>query len=104
MDFIKTNPYSLLVLPLCWGIYEIRRLRYQLLDMLTLGREYQSIAKNLNQKIDDVSSNKLDTFPVVKDIQILTKKINKIFNIPDEINEINKNNEINEINEINKNK
>ena len=80
MDCFKNNPYSILVVPLVWGVYEIRKFRFQLLDILTLAKEYKEIANNLNQKIEDLSSDKTDTFPVLRDIQCLTQKINRVFN------------------------
>lgn len=84
MDYLKNNPYSILVIPLVWGVYEVRKLRYQLFEILTLAKEYQIIAVNLNKKINDLASNKTDTIPVLNDIQMLTKKINRIFNVPEE--------------------
>lgn len=84
MDYIKNNPYSILVIPLVWGVYEVRKLRHQLFDIHTLAKEYQIIAYNLNKKIEELAPNKT----IFKDIQMLTKKINRILNItevPDKI-------------------
>lgn len=80
MEYLKNNPYSIFIIPLFWGIYEFRKLRYQLLDILKIAEEYKPIANDLNQKIDELSSNKT----VLQDIHLLTNKINKVFYVPKE--------------------
>jgi len=80
MDYIKNNPYSILVIPMLWGVYEFRKLRFQLFDILKIAKEYKPVFNDLNQKINELSSNKT----VLQDIQLLTKKINRFFNVPKE--------------------
>ena len=80
MDYLKNNPYSIFVIPLIWGIYEFRKLRYQLFDILKIANEYKPLVHDLKEKIDELSSNKT----VIQDIHLLTKKINRIFNVPEE--------------------
>lgn len=84
MECLKHNPYSIFVVPLVWGIYEIRKFRLQLFDILLLAKEYKTIAANLNQKIDDLSSDRSDAFPVIREIQLLTRKINRVFNLSED--------------------
>lgn len=80
MEYFKNNPYSIFIIPLFWGIYEFRKLRYQLLDILKIAEEYKPIVSDLNQKIEELSSNKT----VFQNIHLLTNKINRVFNVPKE--------------------
>ncbi len=77
MEYLKNNPYSIFIIPLFWGIYEFRKLRFQLLDIFKIAEEYKPIVNELNQKIDELSSNKT----ALKNIYLLTNKINRVFNI-----------------------
>tara|TARA_A100001015_G_C14489976_1_gene518835 strand:+ start:154 stop:438 length:285 start_codon:yes stop_codon:yes gene_type:complete len=84
MDHLKNNSNLIFIFPLLWGVYEIRKLRHQLLDIRTLSEQYGKIAANLNQKINVLYSDEDVCFPVIRDLQKVTQKINKIFSISSE--------------------
>jgi hypothetical protein len=60
----------IVTVPIIWGIYEFRQFRYQLSDIL---RKFDEI----NKKLDDISKNKLENYPLLKDLKLLIDKINK---------------------------
>ena len=60
----------IVTVPIIWGIYEFRQFRYQLSDIL---KKFDEI----NKKLDDISKNKLENYPLLKDLKILIDKINK---------------------------
>ena len=60
----------IVTVPVIWGIYEFRKFRYQLSDILEKFDE-------INKKLDDISKNKLENYPLLKDLKLLIDKINK---------------------------
>ncbi len=60
----------IVTIPIIVGIYEFRQFRYQLSDIL---RKFDEI----NKKLDDISKNKLENYPLLKDLKLLIDKINK---------------------------
>jgi hypothetical protein len=66
----------LVTIPVFWGVYEFRQFRSQLMDI------YKK-ADEINDKLDDIGNNKLDKYPLLKDVKTLLDKINKVFNIQD---------------------
>ncbi len=60
----------IVTVPIIWGIYEFRQFRYQLSDIL---KKFDEI----NKKLDDISKNKLENYPLLKDLKLLIDKINK---------------------------
>ena len=64
----------LVTIPVFWGVYEFRQFRNQLMDI------YKK-ADEINVKLDDIGKNKLDKYPLLKDIKTLLDKINKVFNV-----------------------
>ena len=40
-------------------------------------------ADEINDKLDDIGKNKLEKYPLLKDIKTLLDKINKVFNVQD---------------------
>ena len=60
------------VTPLIWGIYEFRKFRQQIEDI-------KNKADEINRKIDDISSNNLESYPFFKDLKDLVDKINVVF-------------------------
>jgi len=66
----------LVTIPVFWGVYEFRQFRSQLMDI------YKK-ADEINVKLDDIGKNKLEKYPLLKDVKILLDKINKIFNVND---------------------
>ena len=66
----------LVTIPVFWGVYEFRQFRSQLMDI------YKK-ADEINDKLDDIGNNKLDKYPLLKDVKTLLDKINKVFNVQD---------------------
>ena len=66
----------LVTIPVFWGVYEFIQFRSQLMDI------YKK-ADEINVKLDDIGKNKLDKYPLLKDIKTLLDKINKVFNVQD---------------------
>ena len=64
----------LVTIPVFWGVYEFRQFRSQLMDI------YKK-ADEINDKLDDIGKNKLEKYPLLKDIKTLLDKINKVFNV-----------------------
>ena len=60
----------IVTVPIIWGIYEFRQFRCQLSDIL---KKFDEI----NKKLDDISKNKLENYPLLKDLKLLIDKINK---------------------------
>ena len=66
----------LITIPVFWGVYEFRQFRNQLNDIYKTANE-------INHKIDDIGNNKLEKYPLLKDVKTLLDKINKVFNVKD---------------------
>ena len=64
-DISVTN--LIYVIPFLWGVWEIR--------------QFKNIFIELNQKLDDITKNKLDNYPLIKDTKEFMDNLNKIFNI-----------------------
>tara|TARA_Y200000002_G_scaffold362957_1_gene350600 strand:+ start:220 stop:441 length:222 start_codon:yes stop_codon:yes gene_type:complete len=60
----------IVTIPIIVGIYEFRQFRCQLSDIL---KKFDEI----NKKLDDISKNKLENYPLLKDLKLLIDKINK---------------------------
>ncbi len=80
MDFLSLTEIQPLLqtiimsIPVFWGVYEFRQFRSQLNDIYIKANE-------INDKIDEIGCNKLDKYPLFKDVKILLDKINKVFNL-----------------------
>ena len=77
MEIFSNNTISflssiLLTVPLMWGVYEFRKFRFQLDDI-------KKKANEINKKIDDITKNKLENYPLILDIKEMIDKINKVF-------------------------
>ncbi len=55
------------LLPICWGIYEFRKFRYEI--------------NGIHKKIDDISNNHLEEYPFFDNLKTLVDKVNKIVNL-----------------------
>ena len=66
----------LVTIPVFCGVYEFRQFRSQLMDI------YKK-ADEINDKLDDIGNNKLEKYPLLKDVKTLLDKINKVFNVQD---------------------
>lgn len=55
------------IIPLVWGIWEFRQFRKELSE--------------INSKLDDISKNKLESYPFLKDTKDLLDNLNQIFYI-----------------------
>ena len=62
----------ILTVPLLWGVYEFREFRFQLNDI-------KKKAYEIDQKINDITKNKLENYPLILDIKEMIDKINKVF-------------------------
>ena len=77
MEIFSNNSTSflstiLLTFPLMWGVYEFRKFRFQLEDI-------KKKANEISKKIDDITKNKLENYPLIFDIKEMIDKINKVF-------------------------
>lgn len=71
-DIIYLLSSIVLSVPLIWGVYEFRKFRYQLEDI-------KDTAKIIDKKIDDITSNNLDKYPLLLDFKEVVDKVNKVF-------------------------
>ena len=72
-DDIKSLLHTIIVVsPFLWGVWEFRKFREQLNDIYITTLE-------LNSKLDQISKNKLDNYPLLKDVKKLLDNINKVF-------------------------
>ena len=77
MNFIDNNTSSImstiiLSVPLLWGVYEFRKFRFQLENI-------KDKANNIDNKINDITQNRLDNYPFLQDIKEMIDKLNKVF-------------------------
>ena len=68
-SIISTIIFSI---PLLWGVYEFREFRFQIEDI-------KKKAENIEKKMDDISQNKLDEYPLLHDVKEVVDKVNKVF-------------------------
>ena len=71
-DIIYLLPSIVLSVPLIWGVYEFRKFLSQLEDI-------KDTAKKIDKKIDDITSNNLDNYPLLLDFKEVVDKVNKVF-------------------------
>ena len=71
-DTIYLISTLVLSIPLIWGVYEFRKFRFQLDDI-------KDKANNIDKKIEDITSNKLDNYPLLLDFKVVVDKVNKVF-------------------------
>ena len=71
-DTIYLISTLVLSIPLIWGVYEFRKFRFQLDDI-------KDKADNIDKKIEDITSNKLDNYPLLLDFKEVVDKVNKVF-------------------------
>ena len=71
-DTIYLISTLVLSIPLMWGVYEFRKFRFQLDDI-------KDKADNIDKKIEDITSNKLDNYPLLLDFKEVVDKVNKVF-------------------------
>ena len=71
-DIIYLLSSFVLSVPLIWGVYEFRKFRSQLEDI-------KDTAKTIDKKIDDITSNNLDNYPLLLDFKEVVDKVNKVF-------------------------
>tara|TARA_B100000424_G_scaffold117497_1_gene88670 strand:- start:3375 stop:3626 length:252 start_codon:yes stop_codon:yes gene_type:complete len=70
----STNIYIALMImfPLCWGIYEIKKFREQFND-------FKLTTDKFLKKVDDITNNKLDNYPFINDCKKFVDKFNSFF-------------------------
>lgn len=70
----STNLYIaiMIMLPLCWGIYEIKQFREQFND-------FKKTTDKFLKKVDDITNNELDEYPFVNDCKKFIDKFNSFF-------------------------
>ena len=68
-SIISTIIFSI---PLLWGVYEFREFRFQIEDI-------KKKAEKIEKKMDDISQNKLDEYPLLFDVKEVVDKVNKVF-------------------------
>ena len=73
--------YVMHIIPIVWGIYEFRLFRIKLNDFLTKLDYFKSISEKVEHDINDISNNKLNTYPILLKIDLLINKVNKIINV-----------------------
>ena len=71
-DTISIVSSILLSIPLIWGVYEFRKFRFQLKDI-------KNTADKIDKKINDISSNNLENYPLLLDFKEVMDKVNKVF-------------------------
>lgn len=71
-DTIYLISTLVLSIPLMWGVYEFRKFRFQLDDI-------KDKANTIDKKIEDITSNKLDNYPLLLDFKEVVDKVNKVF-------------------------
>ena len=71
-DIIYLLSSVFLSVPLIWGVYEFRKFRSQLEDI-------KDTAKTIDKKINDITSNNLDNYPLLLDFKEVVDKVNKVF-------------------------
>jgi hypothetical protein len=71
-DTIYLISTLVLSIPLIWGVYEFRKFRFQLDDI-------KDKANKIDKKIEDITSNKLDNYPLLLDFKEVVDKVNKVF-------------------------
>lgn len=62
----------IIMLPLCWGIYEIKQFKEQF-------NEFKITTDKFMKKVDDITNNKLDKYPFIYDCKKLIDKFNSFF-------------------------
>jgi hypothetical protein len=72
MEYEKYIYTFICMTPVLWGVYEFRKFRYQIDDI-------KKKADKINNKIDDISNNNLESYPFFKDFKCLVDKINVVF-------------------------
>lgn len=55
------------VIPFLWGVWEFRQFKNHLIE--------------ISNKLDDITKNKLENYPLIKDTKEFMDNLNKIFNI-----------------------
>ncbi len=71
-DTIYLISTLVLSIPLIWGVYEFRKFRFQLDDI-------KDKANKIDKQIEDITSNKLDNYPLLLDFKEVVDKVNKVF-------------------------
>ena len=71
-DTIYLISTLVLSIPLIWGVYEFRKFRFQLDDI-------KDKANKIDKQIEDITSNKLDNYPLLLDFKVVVDKVNKVF-------------------------
>ena len=77
-ELTKHLPVVIIIVPLCWGILELRKLRIELTDYKPLLRNFNSTLNEASAKFDDINHKKFDDYPFFKDVNELLVKTNKI--------------------------
>ena len=77
-ELLKHFPVVVIMVPLCWGIIELRKLRIELTDYKPLLQNFNSSLINASAKFDDINHKKFDNYPFFKDVNELMVKTNKI--------------------------
>ena len=77
-ELLKHLPVVVIMVPLCWGIIELRKLRIELTDYKPLLQNFNSTLINASAKFDDINHKKFDNYPFFKDVNELMVKTNKI--------------------------
>tara|TARA_B100000927_G_C16441424_1_gene459938 strand:+ start:973 stop:1230 length:258 start_codon:yes stop_codon:yes gene_type:complete len=77
-ELLKHLPVVVIMVPLCWGIIELRKLRIELTDYKPLLQNFNSTLTSASAKFDDINHKKFDNYPFFKDVNELMVKTNKI--------------------------
>tara|TARA_Y100000816_G_scaffold292192_1_gene286307 strand:- start:10040 stop:10297 length:258 start_codon:yes stop_codon:yes gene_type:complete len=77
-DLIKHVPVIVVIVPLCWGIVELRKLRIELNRYKPLLQNFNTTLTDASAKFNDINHKKFDNYPFFKDINEIIVKTNKI--------------------------
>jgi len=94
MEFLRNNSQAIIfTVPICWGIYEIRKFNSIFSSYLPVIREFLEVMKttntqvedlkpifhNLNEKVNKLSEGDNTVFPIVSQLHLLSQRINVMF-------------------------
>lgn len=77
-SYITTINVLLVTCPLCWGIYELRKLTKLLQNYKTTIDKLEPKVFSMQTLIDNVSKEQLTDYPFIEKINVLLDKSNRI--------------------------
>mgnify|MGYP001193345386 CR=1 FL=1 len=77
-ELVKHLPVVVIMVPLCWGILELRKLRIELTRYKPLLQNFNTTLTDASAKFNDINHKKFDNYPFFKDVNELMVKTNKI--------------------------